>query len=40
MILYHSSFVVVAQPDCCTPDRMLILEKALSYLLFEGSEKL
>lgn len=41
MILYHSSFVVVAQPDLLhSRPNVDFGEKALSYLLFEGSEKL
>ena len=40
MILYHGSFVVVAQPDLLHSRPNVDLEKALSYLLFEGSEKL
>ena len=35
MILYHGSFVAVDQPDLTHRT-----EKALSYLSFEGSEKL
>lgn len=38
MILYHSSFVVVAQPDLLHSRPNVDFGKALSYLLFEGSE--
>ena len=40
MILYHSSFVVVAQPDLLHSRPNVDFGKGTVYLLFEGSEKL
>ena len=38
MILYHSSFVVVAQPDLLHSRPNVDLEKALAYLVVGGSD--